>query len=188
MGAKKQSPADALKTVVETLTPLEPNERQWVLQSAGNLWSVSVSTAFGGSGHNPAPAPGTSGQQHAGNPQQEPKSFMKAKNPQSETQRVACLAYFLTNSRSTPAFKTTDITALNTEARGPTFNVARAVGNAANAKHKYLSSIGKGQKQITSHGEEIVDALPDLEKVKEIEARKPSKRGRPKKKKKSKGA
>jgi hypothetical protein len=50
-----------------------------------------------------------------------------------------------------------------------------------------LSSVGKGQKQITSHGEEIVEALPDGEKVKEIEAqRKKPKRGRPKKK--AKGA
>lgn len=196
MGPKKTSPADALKSVVETLDSLESNEKQWVLQSAASLWSITIapnSSAAGaatGAGTNggtfAGASPGGNGQQT--DVQKDPKAFIKAKNPQSETQRVACLAYFLSNYRGTPAFKAKEIVALNTESRGPAFNVPRAVNNAANAKHKYLSSVGQGQKQITAHGEEVVEALPDLEKLKEVESRKATKRGRPKNKSKSKGA
>ena len=196
MGAKKSSPAEALKAVIETLDSLEASEKQWVLQSAANLWSVTLASgapgaaAGSGSGGVGGAAAnlgsGANGQQVV-NPQ-DPKSFIKLKNPQSETQRVTCLAYFLSNFRNTPAFKAKEIIALNTESRGPAFNVPRAVNNAANAKHKYLSSVGQGQKQITAHGEEVVEALPDLEKLKEVEARKATKRGRPKKRGKSKAS
>lgn len=181
MAGRRVSPADALKVVIETLDPLEANEKQWVLQSAANLWTVAVTAAGEGSPRatNAAAAPNAAALTKSA---QDPKSFVKAKDPQSETQRVACLAYYLANFRDTHAFKAADISKLNTEAKGPTFNVPRAVGNAANAKHRYLSTVGKGQKQITSHGEEIVEALPDIEKVKEVEARKTTKRGRPKKK------
>jgi len=183
VAAKKISPADALKLVIETIGQLEMNEKHWVLHSAASLWTVAL-PAVGGAAPNPALTNGAA--KAPAGAQQEAKTFMKEKDPKSETQRVACLAYFLANVRNTHAFKTADVKKLNTEAKGPTFNVARAVGNAANAKHGYLSSVGRGQKQITSHGEEIVEALPDAAKVKEVEAqRKRPKRGRRGKKRKS---
>lgn len=183
MAAAKSSPADALKLVIEALDPLETAEKQWVLQSAASLWSVAA-PALGSNNSGKPVGPAGAGSAPVANHGQDLKSFVKAKNPQSETQRVACLAYYLANFRDTHAFKAADIAKLNTEAKGPAFNVPRAVSNAANAKHRYLSPVGKGQKQITSHGEEIVEALPDMEKVKEVEARKSARRGRPKKKSK----
>jgi len=180
MASKKKSPADVLKLVIEALDPLGPTEKQWVLQSAASLWTVtlaapaaSAAIALGTSSGAAKPAPVT---------QQDAKTFLKTKDPPTETQRVACLGYYLANFRDTHAFKAADIKKLNTEAKGPNFNVPRAVGNAANSKHGYLSSVGKGQKQLTTHGEEIVEALPNGDRVKEIEAqRKKPKRGRRKK-------
>lgn len=183
MAAKKSNSTDALVTVVEALEPLDEAERQWVLQSAVSKFSVPIQrgTAAGsgstagnqlGSGGNP------SGSAETPIKQLDAKTFVKNKNPRSETQRVACLAYYLNHAMDVQAFKTTDITKLNKDARGPDFNVTRALDNASRATCGFLSAIGQGQKQLTAFGEEIVEALPSQEAVRELETtKKPSKRG-----------
>jgi hypothetical protein len=96
-----------------------------------------------------------------------PKAFLAAKRPQTDVQRVTCLAYYLTHHRETPAFKTGDLTKLNTEAAQPKLsNPTVAVQNATAAS--YLSAAGQARKQITNHGESVVEALPDQAAVKQI--------------------
>ncbi len=109
-----------------------------------------------------------------------PKQFMAQKRPSSEIERITCLAYFLSHHRNTPAFKTRDLTKLNTEAAQPSFsNAAVFARNAVQAE--YLSKAGGGSKQITALGEALVDALPDREKVKvAIESNKSSRKRRAK--------
>jgi hypothetical protein len=93
-----------------------------------------------------------------------PKQFVAQKRPTTDTERVAVLAYFLTNARSTSEFKTKDITAINKEAAQRAFsNAAYAVDNAT--KTGYLAPGSKGAKQITTRGEAIVEALPDRARV-----------------------
>ncbi len=95
------------------------------------------------------------------------KQFIHDKSPQTDVERVACLAYYLAHYRSTPHVKTKDITALNTEsAHRPFSNTAMAVDNAT--KTGYLVPSIKGSKQISAHGERFVEALPDREAAKEI--------------------
>ena len=90
------------------------------------------------------------------------------KNPETDVERVACLAHFLTHSDNLPQFKTKDITEANTAATLPALsNPSQSVNNATN-QNKYLSKAGKGQKQLTSLGEDVVNALPDRDKVKEV--------------------
>ncbi len=94
-----------------------------------------------------------------------PKSFMALKKPASEIERITCLAYYLAYHRETPMFKTRDLTKLNTEAAMKDFtNASVSARNAASAQ--YLAKAGGGNKQITSLGEAVVNALPDREKVK----------------------
>ena len=89
-----------------------------------------------------------------------PKEFLLEKQPESDVERVACLAYYLTHYRDTPYFKTIDISKLNTEAAQRKFsNAAYAVENAA--KYGYLTSATKGRKQLSASGEVFVQALPD---------------------------
>jgi hypothetical protein len=91
-----------------------------------------------------------------------PKDFLVQKQPRTEVERVACLAYYLTHYMGVKYFKTIDISKLNTEAAQPKFvNASQAVENAT--KTHYLAAGAKGNKQISAGGELFVQALPDRE-------------------------
>ena len=76
-----------------------------------------------------------------------PKEFLLQKQPSTDVERVACLAYYLTTYRSMPHFRTVDISKLNTEAAQIKFaNAAYTVTNATNAG--FLVPAGKGNKQL----------------------------------------
>ena len=116
-----------------------------------------------------------------------PKEFIRSKQPITDVQRIACLAYYLTHNRGTGAFKTAELTKLNTEAAGNPFsNAAVAVMNAT-ATSRYLTPAGGGRKQITSLGEEVVVALPNQEEVKAVTAAQKVRRRRKANKKAKKG-
>jgi hypothetical protein len=199
MAAKKNTSTSALVKVIDALETLDNADRQWVLQAAASKFALSMQTlptglagggSAGGQPHLGGGASDGSGAQRSIK-QLDVKTFMKGKNPNSDIQRVACLAYYLNHARDVTAFKTADITRLNVEARGRDFNITRAIDNASRATTGYLSPIGKGQKQLSAFGEEIVEALPSQETVKVVEAnRKATKRGSKKKrgKKGPKGA
>jgi hypothetical protein len=89
-----------------------------------------------------------------------PKEFLHQKQPKTDVERIACLAYYLTHFRNTPHFKTLDLGKLNTEAAQIKFsNTHYATDNATKAG--YLAAAARGSKQITSWGEQFVAALPD---------------------------
>ena len=105
-----------------------------------------------------------------------PKEFMKLKNPRTDVQRALCLGHYLSQHRGKPHFKTKDLKELNTEAAGVQFsNLSVAVSNAT-SQSKYFVPAGSGSKQVTSRGEEVVNALPDQAAVKALDANKPKKR------------
>jgi hypothetical protein len=82
-----------------------------------------------------------------------PKQFMLEKQPRTDVEKVACLAYYLTHYRDTPHFKTLDISKLNTEAAQIKFaNPTVAVNNSE--KQNYLVAATKGSKQLSALGEQ----------------------------------
>jgi hypothetical protein len=94
-----------------------------------------------------------------------PKEFLLEKEPRTDVERIACLAYYLTHYRSTPHFKTVDLSMLNTESAQPKFaNTAYSSNNAV--KMGYLVPSIKGQRQLSAIGERFVRALPDREAAK----------------------
>ncbi|MBN8586097.1 MAG: hypothetical protein J0M37_13485 [Ignavibacteria bacterium] len=96
-----------------------------------------------------------------------PKQFILEKNPSTDVERVACLAYYLTHYRNQPHFKTLDISMLNTEAAQRKFsNAAISVDNATS--RGYLVPVGKGMKQLSAIGELYVQALPDKVTAQEV--------------------
>jgi hypothetical protein len=124
-----------------------------------------------------APAPPKAGNK-------DPKAFLGSKKPTMDIEKVACLAYVLTHHRGMERFKTKDLTKAATDARtSPFSNPTQAAKNAARAQ--YLASAGKGFWLLTSFGEEIVDALPNREKVKTVQENAPRRRRRNNKKAKA---
>jgi len=178
MAVKKNDATSALVTVIGALESLEDADRQWVLQSAASRFSIAIQQGAGSGGGGGGGQLGAGGNTGGGTQtpikQLDAKTFMKNKNPKSDTQRVACLAYYLNHAKDVQAFKAADIKSLNKDARGRDFNVPRAIDNAARATCGFLSPVGKGQKQLTAFGEDIVDALPSQEAVRELEATKKS--------------
>ena len=96
------------------------------------------------------------------------KRFVQEKAPQTDVERIAVLAYYLSNYRGVEHFKTADLTALNTEAAQRKFsNAADAASNALKGSG-FLADAGKGMRQLTAKGEEAVEALPNREALKAV--------------------
>jgi hypothetical protein len=96
-----------------------------------------------------------------------PKNFIFEKSPQTDVDRIACLAYYLSHYRDQPHFKTADLSKLNTEAaQRKLANTAYAVNNATHAG--YLAAAPGGQKQLTALGEQYVSALPGREAARAV--------------------
>jgi hypothetical protein len=111
------------------------------------------------------------------------KQFIAAKRPENVYQRAACLAYYLAHALEMPRFKTKDITQANTDAAVGKFSNASSFVNDATNKYGYLSAAGGGTKQISAFGEQVVEALPDRDKVKQLhDDHKPRARKKTKKK------
>ncbi len=108
-----------------------------------------------------------------------PKQFMLEKRAQTDVDRIACLAYYLTHYRDQPQFKTLDLSRLNTEAAQVKLsNPAKAVDNAAQAH--LLVQAGQGKKQVSSIGEVYVQALPDRVAARQAAAELRNRRSKPK--------
>jgi hypothetical protein len=96
-----------------------------------------------------------------------PKQFLLEKQPKSDVERIACLAFYLTHYRDMPHFKTLDLNKLNTEAAQPRLSNANyATANAVN--YGYLAVASKGLRQLSAAGEQYVNALPDRQAAKII--------------------
>lgn len=164
---------DGLRSIIEALDPFDDETRLRILRTAQTFFGLD-----GAASASPK-APHPRDLSFGDRPRVSPKEFIREKQPSTDVDRVACLAYYLTHYRETPQFKTLDISKLNTEAAQIKFsNVSFAVTNATNAG--YLAAAGKGNKQLTSFGEDFVNALPDRGKTKAV--REKQRRRRPRRK------
>ena len=187
----------AMDTTFKALVDLQTDEQERVLAWLAQRLKISAPPAgtggVGGAGTGAgtgagaaadkasaikiAGAPGTNA--HA-------RSFMTQKKPGDQQERVACLAFYLTFHQDMSAFKTRNITQMNSDAgQANLSNVAQFMKNAV--KTQYLSSAGKGMRQLTPRGEALVNALPDQAAVKQALADHPlsGRRKKGKRKKKS---
>jgi hypothetical protein len=101
-----------------------------------------------------------------------PKDFLMQKQPKTDVERIACLAFYLTHYRATPHFKTTDLNVLNIEAAQPKLsNPAKSASNATTCG--YLAAAGGDKRQLSGQGEQFVLALPDREAARNVMVRRP---------------
>lgn len=175
---------EALKNILSTLEPLNEDQRKFVLKTAAERFGLVIpkNQNFEDAVNSEVTPFETKSQKSLAN--MTPKEFVKIKNPDSDVLRVVCLAYYLTHARKQPHFKSEEIAKLNTEAAYQNFGNPLKTVNNAMARSHFLAPAGGGKKQITAHGEDVVNALPDLEAVGEIIKKyKKSKRAKPKKNK-----
>lgn len=184
----------AIQTALEVLEPLEEAQRKFAVTMILTRLGVSPSSLTlntgGGVGGGSGGAGGGSG--GGGGTQADvkttiPKDFLRSKRPTTDLERFICLAFYLAKVRDTPAFKTREITDLNTEAAGGRFSNAATTANNAVNQSRYLSQAGGGKKQLTPLGEDVVNALPDRDAVARVIADAPKKR-KTRSKAKGKGA
>lgn len=174
---------DALSTVIGALQPLDDEARRRIVESAVTFLKI-VPTRGTPALHNVATGShGSSSAMSESAPfsestQMSVKEFVLEKQPRTDVERLACLAYYLTHYRGTPHFKTIDLSLLNTEAAQPKFaNAANSANNAV--KMGYLVPSVKGQRQLSAFGERFVRALPDRDAARaSIETMKRKKRPR----------
>lgn len=169
----RNAPADefeALQTVISALRPCGKESRTRILQSAATFLDIDVPRGSTGADSQRSHASVTT---IGGRPSfsedtsMSPKDFLNEKLPKTDVERIACLAYYLTHYRSTPYFKTFDLSTINTEAAQPKFaNTAYSANNAV--KMRYIVPASKGQRQLSAVGERFVRALPDRTAAKEV--------------------
>ncbi len=162
---ESQDEFTALQSVIAALQPFESEVRQRIyaaaatflqLNSAGRASPSVIAPSFEPTSRE-VPYPSFSADLS-----QSPKQFLLEKQPRSDVERIAVLAYYLTHYRDTPHFKTLDISKLNTEAAQPKFSNAASSANNA-VKRGFLVPTTKGNRQLSAAGEQFVSGLPDRE-------------------------
>jgi hypothetical protein len=166
----------AIQTCLNALEPLDEERRAFALQMILSRLGSTVPVGMNGQSQRHFAA-GT-GQPKVNVHTMTPREFLKAKKPTTDVERITVLAYYLTHNRTTPHFKTQDLTALNTEAGGDRFSNAANTASNAVKQNGYLTAAGKGNRQITGRGEDVVNALPDREAVDKVLAELPKRKGR----------
>lgn len=142
----------AVQVILAELTEFSPEQRDRVLRTV---------VAFFGDNSGPRlHAPSASQEFFSADRTITPKDFLQQKRPETDIDRIACLAYYLAHYRDMPSFKTADLSQLNTEAAQRKFaNASFAANNALKAG--LLAPATKGARQLSAAGEEYVQALPD---------------------------
>jgi hypothetical protein len=155
--------ATVLSEVISALSRLSPESRQRLIETISTFFNAKLP-------YSPLSAiqPSSGGSFPPTFSDTKPisaKQFILQKEPRTDVERIACLAFYLTHYADTPHFKTLDLSRLNTEAAQPKFsNAAVSVENAT--KMGYLVPAIKGHKQLSAAGERFVQALPDRELAK----------------------
>lgn len=155
--------AAVLAEVISALRRISPESRQRLIQTVSTFFNARAAQAFPVAGSTASPT-----HSHSTFSEAKPitaKQFLLEKEPRTDVERIACLAFYLTHYADTPHFKTVDLSRLNTEAAQPKFsNAAVAADNAT--KMGYLVPAIKGHKQLSAAGERFVQVLPDREAAK----------------------
>ncbi|MBP7006092.1 hypothetical protein KBB27_03150 [Patescibacteria group bacterium] len=169
--------AEAIAAITSVLKDV-PDERKTAVLSF-------VSQRFGGNDLGSAPASHGGGGEIVASPADNIKAFLKGKNPANKYQQTAVLAYYLKKNNSEEQFGKESIETANQQAGGRTIDDITGTLNDAKNKYGFFGAGAGGKKILLAYGEDVVEALPNQEKVKALMKANISKSKRKAKKKKA---
>ena len=166
-----QSIYTVVDKIIQDLLPLDQHSRLRVYRTVGTFFGFEDSYPMVARNADDRAPANISREPQFSNKERTPKEFLLEKRPNTNVERVACLAYYLEHYRDTPQFKTIDINKLNTEAAQTKLsNPSQAISDAV--KTGYLAAAAeKGMKQLSAHGGQYVEALPNRDAAKEVKPR-----------------
>ena len=172
--------------IIELLEPLGASDREHALRTVATWLRIGLAPEGGATVESPAVIASSSpslqnsvdDEKFSGRPVLSAKDFIFEKDPLTEVERLACLAYYMTHYQEMAHFKNVDLSRLNTEAaQRKLSNPAVAINNAMRDGFFVQASEG-GFKQLSAMGERFVQLLPDREAAKKVKERMSSRRGR----------
>ena len=183
-GAATRDPTvefDALQTVIRALQPLHIEAQHRILASVATFLQApdpSVPAHRRNAGPTMSTATDRERPAFSDDTAMSPKEFLIEKQPRTDVERLACLAFYLTHYEDMQHFKTLDLSKLNTRAAQPKFTNSAQVAKNAVASG-YLVSATRGHRQLSAAGEQFVRALPDQEAARSaMAAARPKRRNR----------
>ena len=168
---------EVFRQVIDLLEPLSDADRERTIQGAMGFLGMKFQLLPKSDpvGRSNGRDPVFSGHKELG-----PMDFLAEKNPETDVDRVVCLAYYLSHRRDMKYFNTLDISTLSVEAALPKLsNPAQAVNTAL--MRGLLVHAPEKQKQLSILGKRYVIALPDIQAAKAVLDKKHAKR-KPKRK------
>ena len=168
---------EVVDKIIQNLLPLDPYSRLRVYRTIGTFFGFEASFPKVDQKVDNRTSANISREPIFSSPEEPtPKEFLLQKQPKTDVERVACLAYYLARYRKIEAFKTIDISKLNTEAAQTKLtNASNTVNDAVKAG--FLAAANKDMRRLSAQGEQYVEALPDRDAAKTVKP-KPSKRSR----------
>jgi hypothetical protein len=178
--ADRESPAipfDLVQSIVRLLEPYSPEEQRHVLRTVTTwLRLASPATSAKEADRSPTPVPlggevRSDEYRFSGRAEAGPKEFLLEKQPNTDVERMACLAYYLTHYREQRYFKIDDLNKLNMEAAQRIFSNPSVTTMNATRDGFFVPSPKKGYRQLSALGEQYVQALPDHEAARQLRKR-----------------
>ena len=168
---------EVVDKIIQNLLPLDPYSRLRVYRTIGTFFGFEASFPKVDQKVDNRTSANISREPIFSGPEEPtPKEFLLQKQPKTDVERVACLAYYLARYRKIEAFKTIDISKLNTEAAQTKLtNASNTVNDAVKAG--FLAAANKAMRRLSAQGEQYVEALPDRDAARTVKP-KPSKRSR----------
>lgn len=163
-----QSTFSVVDNIIQNLLPLDPYGRLRVYRTVGTFFGFEDSYPKVDRNLDNQDSKNISREpKFSSSEKLTPKEFLLRKQPKTNVERIACLAYYLAHCRDIHEFKTIDISKLNTEAAQTKLtNASQAVNDAV--KTGYLAAANRGMRQLSAHGEQYVETLPDRDAAKKV--------------------
>jgi len=172
--------------IIDVLDPLSATDREHIMRTVAIWFRMGIAPEIGPiqspvAVQTPQLSPRQTtpdDDKFSGRPVLSAKEFIFEKDPITEVERLACLAFYLTHYQDMPHFKNIDLSRLNIEAaQRKLSNPAVSINNAMRDGF-FVQATEAGYKQLSAMGERFVQLLPDRDAASKVRERMSSRRGK----------